>query len=69
MVITSLDQMESIVKNNSSLSWFGWDVVELKRSPRAWMDPRGAFVKGSWYVKTVFPITQDGWSIPPQYKG
>jgi hypothetical protein len=69
MVIASLEKMESIVKNNSSLSWSGWDVVELKRSPGAWMKPNGAFFKDSWYVKTVFPINQDGWSIPNKYLG
>lgn len=68
-MITSLDKMESIVSNNNSLSWDGWDVVELKRSPSAWMKASGVFVNDAWYIKNVFPITQDGWSIPNKYLG
>lgn len=67
MKITSLDTMESIVKSNNSLSWDGWDVVELKKSPTAWMKANGAFVNNSWHIKNVFPVTQDGWSIPNKY--
>jgi hypothetical protein len=67
MVINSLEQMETIVSNNKSLSWDGWDVVELIKSPGAWAKPSGAFVKGSWYYKNTFTVTEDGWSIPNKY--
>jgi hypothetical protein len=67
MKITSLEVMESIVKTNDSLSWDGWDVVELKKSSTAWMKPEGAYANNSWHIKSVFPVTQDGWSIPNKY--
>lgn len=67
MVINSLEQMENIVSKNKSLSWDGWDVVELIQSPTAWSKPNGAFVKGSWYFKNTFTIAKDGWSIPNKY--
>lgn len=67
MIISSLEQMESIVQSNDSLSWDGWDVVELKKMPTAWMKPKGAFVNNSWYLKNTFPIKHDGWSIPSKY--
>lgn len=67
MIISSLEQMESIVQRNHSLSWDGWDVVELKKSPTAWMKLNGAFVNGSWYLKNTFSINRDGWSIPHKY--
>ena len=35
MIINSLEKMETIVENNKSLSWDGWNVVELIKSPGA----------------------------------
>lgn len=67
MIISSLEQMESIVQNNNSLSWDGWDVVELTKSPSAWTKPNGAFINNSWYFKNTFTIDRDGWSIPDKY--
>jgi hypothetical protein len=67
MLINSLEKMEAIVSSNRSLSWDGWDVVELVRSPSAWFKPNGAFVKGSWHFKNVFPAGRDGWRIPKKY--
>lgn len=59
--------MEKIVSKNKSLSWEGWNVVELIRSPAAWLKPNAAFIKGSWYYKNVFTVGPDGWSIPSKY--
>ena len=67
MKITSLEKMEAIVASNRSLSWHGWDVVELIKAPGAWSKPNAAFVKGAWYYRNVFPIGHDGWSIPSKY--
>lgn len=67
MIINSLEKMETIVSINSALSWDGWNVVELIKSPSAWSKPSGAFVKGSWFYKNIFAVANDGWSIPNKY--
>lgn len=68
MLITDLNKMETIVSKNKSLSWEGWNVVELTKSSSAMFKQDGAFVKGSWYTKKVFSPTRDGWRIPHKYK-
>jgi hypothetical protein len=65
--IMSLEQMEQIVDRNKSLSWNGWDVVELTKNPTAMFKTNGAVINGIWYIKNVFPISQDGWRIPNRY--
>jgi len=65
--ITSLEQMELIVLQNRSLSWDGWNVVELTKTPGAMFSPQGVLVKGVWYLRDIFTINQDGWSLPIKY--
>ena len=67
MIINELNKMETIVKNNKSLSWDGWNVVELIKSTTGMFRPEGAFVNGSWYIKNIFSANRDGWSIPNKY--
>lgn len=67
MIINSLEQMENIVSQNDSLSWDGWNVVELKQNKNAWSKVNGCFVNGSWYIKNTFSVEHDGWSIPNKY--
>jgi hypothetical protein len=67
MKISSLEKMETIVSKNRALSWEGWNVVELIKLPTAWSKRNGAFVNGSWFIKTTFPVSEDGWSIPNKY--
>jgi hypothetical protein len=55
--------METIVDNNKSLTWDGWDVLELKKSPTAWMKPNAIF-KNGWFSTTRFSLTESGWEIP-----
>jgi len=64
MFITSLSEMEQIVASRSDLHWEGWDVVRYKKNPNAQFDVTGVFRNGSWHKRYVFPITEDGWSIP-----
>jgi hypothetical protein len=64
MLISSLDKMESIVENNDSLSWDGWDVVSYSQSPSAWMKPEGVRKDGAWFIQKRFPISESGWEIP-----
>lgn len=59
--------MESIVSQSKSLSWDGWNVVELTKSNSAAYKNNGAFVNGSWYFKTTFSPDRDGWRIPKKY--
>jgi hypothetical protein len=63
MLINSLETMEAIVENDDTLSWDGWNVVQLISSPTGWTKPNGAFVNGQWFAKTVYSITEVGWNI------
>lgn len=67
MLVNNLENMETIVSKNKSLSWDGWNVVELTKSASAMFKAEGAFVHGSWYIKKIFSPTRDGWSIPNKY--
>jgi hypothetical protein len=65
--IVSLEKMELIVSKNSSLSWDGWNVVELIKSPGARFKPNAARVNNVWYIKNIFVVDRDGWRIPSKY--
>lgn len=67
MLVTSLEKMESIVSNSKSLSWDGWNVVELIKIPNALYKANGVRINGVWYIKNIFAIDQDGWRIPSKY--
>ncbi len=69
IMIKSLEKMEEIVKNFQELSWIGWDVVELKKSPTAMTKVNGIFINGNWYIKTVFKVSSNGWTLPAKYLG
>lgn len=69
MLVTSLEQMEDLVRKNRSLRWDGWDVVHFYRSDTAWMSKRGSFHKGSWYINKRIPVTSEGWNIPEKVLG
>lgn len=64
MLIKSLEEMETIVENNSVLSWDGWTVLELKKSAVAWMKPNAKFIKHEWHIANRFDITENGWNVP-----
>jgi hypothetical protein len=65
--VKSLEKMEKIVSRNKSLSWDGWNVVELTRNPAAMFKANGARINGAWYLKSTFIADQDGWRIPSKY--
>jgi len=67
MLVTSLEKMESIVSNNKSLSWDGWNVVELIKTPAAVYKTNGVRIKGVWYIKNIFSVDSDGWRVPNKY--
>lgn len=64
MLIKSLEQMETIVENNKSLSWDGWTVVESRVSQTAWMSPNATFKNNKWFITNRFEAGKDGWNIP-----
>ena len=65
--VKSLGKMEKIVSRSKSLSWDGWNVVELIKNPGAMFKPNGARINGVWYIKNIFIVDQDGWRIPSKY--
>lgn len=64
MLVSSLRVMEQIVDYRPELEWDGWDVVSYKKNRSAQFEKDGAFKNGEWYKKIVYPITENGWSIP-----
>ena len=66
MKITSLDDAERIVENNSQLSWDGWNIIYLVQDDYAEFLHIGLFDKSSqkWYKRFIFECSQDGWNIP-----
>lgn len=64
MLVSDLNQMESIVSADPSLTWEGWDVVKYTNNSNAMYSVDGAFVDGRWVKKKVFPLTENGWNLP-----
>jgi hypothetical protein len=67
MQVISVEAMEKIVSKNRSLSWDGWNVIELIPNSKAMLKANGSKVRGVWYIKTTFIIEHDGWKIPSKY--
>jgi len=66
MKISDVNKMEEMVKANESLSWDGWNVIQMLQDDYAEFLPIGTFDKTTmqWYRKLVFVCTEDGWEIP-----
>jgi hypothetical protein len=64
MLVTSLEEMESIVNANPNLQWDGWNVVKYSVNANAMYSVDGVFKDGKWLKKKVFPITETGWHLP-----
>ena len=67
MNISSLEEAEKIVENNDSLNWDGWNIIQLTKSPTAWMKPQGIFKNGEWYLQKKYTVSADGWEIPVKF--
>jgi hypothetical protein len=65
--VISLEKMEAIVSKNSSLSWDGWDVVEMIKSDKAFASKYGALKNNAWHLKKIFVVSRNGWEIPDKY--
>jgi hypothetical protein len=64
VLINSLEEMETIVGNNKSLSWDGWTVLERTKSPTAWTDKNGILVDKTWFIQKRYELGESGWEIP-----
>jgi hypothetical protein len=67
MLVKSLEKMEDIVSKNKSLSWDGWNVVELIKNPSAVYKNNGVMINKVWYIKNIFTVDHDGWKVPNKY--
>lgn len=67
MLVTTLEQMENIVKNNKSLSWDGWSVISKYRSDKARTSKYGKLINGNWYITQKFVPERSGWNIPEKF--
>lgn len=64
MLVNDLNKMENIVNSSHELEWDGWDVVKYTPSNNAMFAKDGVYKNGQWYKKKVFPLTENGWSLP-----
>lgn len=64
MLVSNLEHMERIVATRKDLSWQGWDVVRYSSGHNAQYSTSGVFHDGQWMKKKVFPLTEQGWSLP-----
>jgi hypothetical protein len=67
MLINSLEEMETIVESNKSLSWDGWTVLERTKSPTAWSDKTGVFINKVWYIQKRYDLMENGWEVPSKF--
>ena len=67
MMINSLEEAETIVENNKSLMWVGWDIIQLTKSPTAWMKPEGIYKDGSWHIRKQYNLSTNGWELPGKF--
>lgn len=64
MLVTSLEEMESIIRSRGDLEWDGYDVIKYTNSSNAMYGADGVFKNGKWMKKKVFPLTEKGWNLP-----
>ena len=64
MLVTSLEEMELIIRSRDDLSWDGWDVVKYTNSSSAMYAKDASFKNDKWMKKKVFPLTERGWELP-----
>lgn len=67
MIISSHDQMQSIVKNSRNLEWDGWNVIVYVQDDVGFFDTSGVFKEGKWHIKHNYPLGQNGWEIPDRF--
>jgi hypothetical protein len=66
--IKSLEEMETIVQNNKSLSWSGWDVIQKVRTDKGRTSVNGKLIKGKWHIVNKIKLDRQGWHIPEKLR-
>lgn len=64
MFITSLEEMESIVKNKKFLHWDGWTVVQTFPTDKGRTSKYGLYRNGRWHIQKRFVPGSRGWDVP-----
>lgn len=66
MIIRTLEDAESFVKDHSSFYWDGWDIVHVVQDDYAEYLASGFFDKesGKWYNRSIYRYSDSGWNIP-----
>jgi hypothetical protein len=67
MIISSLEKMESIVKQSKYLLWDGWTVISSYPSKKGSTSKYGAYVDGEWHLQRRFDPEEKGWDIPERF--
>jgi hypothetical protein len=67
MLISSLEQMEDIVKKSKSLKWDGWDVIHFYPSDKGRTSSAGMRIGSKWFLHKRFPVGEKGWELPNKF--
>lgn len=67
MLVSSLEEMEMLVKKNKSLTWDGWTVIHFYHSDKAGTSRFGARINGKWSIVRRFEVGEKGWEIPSKF--
>jgi hypothetical protein len=66
MIVSDVNEMHEIVRNNSALSWDGWVVVKSVQDDYAEYLASGFYNRedSRWYRRERYPLHEFGWEIP-----
>lgn len=69
VIVSSLEKMSDIVKNNKTLMWDGWSVVQVIPSNKARTSIHGKYLNNQWVLVKRFDPSRVGWDIPEKILG
>jgi hypothetical protein len=69
MFVTSLEEMEDIVKSKKFLHWDGWTVVQTFPTDKGRTSKFGLYRNGRWFIQKRFAPGAKGWNIPEKFVG
>ena len=64
LLVSDLNVAEDLVAKDESLMWDGWNILQLKENPQAFMKRNAIFKNNKWYSTKVFALSKNGWSVP-----
>lgn len=67
MYITSLEEMEDIVKSKKFLHWDGWTVIQTFPTEKGRTSKFGLYRNGRWFIQKRFVLGSKGWNIPEKF--